>query len=57
MTPRIVDDDCDTISVTLDGKLLSSWSYRTETERREKMGKARAFCDGWCVRDNPAGTL
>jgi len=45
--PRVVDNDRDEITVTLDGKELRGWSYESETERRTKMLAAREFCEGW----------
>lgn len=44
---RVVDNDRDEITVTLDGKEIRGWSYRDETERRVKMLAAREFCEGW----------
>lgn len=46
-SPRVVDNDRDEITVTLDGKEIRGWSYATETERRVKMLAAREFCEGW----------
>lgn len=48
-TPRISDDDLDTISVILDGKRIRGWIYANETERRAKMLAAREFAEGWCA--------
>lgn len=47
LTPRVVDNDRDEITVTLDGKEIRGWSYETEIERRVKMRMAREFCEGW----------
>ncbi len=47
LQPRVVDNDRDEITVTLDGKEIRGWSYETETERRVKMLAAREFCEGW----------
>jgi hypothetical protein len=47
LTPRVVDNDRDEITVTLDGKEIRGWSYETEAERRVKMRAAREFCEGW----------
>jgi len=46
-SPRVVDNDRDEITVTLDGKEIRGWSYRDEAERRVKMLAAREFCEGW----------
>lgn len=45
--PRVVDNDRDEITATLDGKEIRGWSYRSEAERRMKMLCAREFCEGW----------
>lgn len=45
--PRVVDNDRDEITVTLDGREIRGWSYRSEAERRVKMLCAREFCEGW----------
>ena len=45
--PRVVDNDRDEITVTLDGKEIRGWSYANEAERRMKMLAAREFCEGW----------
>ncbi len=50
--PRVVDNDSDEITVTLDGKEIRGWSYRDETERRVKMLAAREFCEGWFQATN-----
>ena len=47
MTPRVVDNDRDEITVTLDGREIRGWSYASEAERRTKMLAAREFCEGW----------
>lgn len=46
-TPRVIDNDRDEITVTLDGKEIRGWSYADEAERRVKMRAAREFCNGW----------
>lgn len=46
-TPRVVDNDRDEITATLEGKEIRGWSYATEAERRTKMLAAREFCEGW----------
>jgi len=46
-TPRVKDNDRDEITVTLGGKEIRGWSYENEAERREKIGKAREFVEGW----------
>lgn len=47
LTPRVVDNDRDEITVTLGGKEIRGWSYETEADRRVKMLAAREFCEGW----------
>jgi len=47
MSPRVVDNDRDEITVTLDGREIRGWSYESEAERRTKMLAAREFCEGW----------
>lgn len=49
MTPRVVDNDRDEITVTLDGKEIRGWSYADDAERRVKMLAAREFVEGWFV--------
>ena len=46
-TPRVKDNDHEEITVTLGDKLLRSYSYENEAERRIKIGKAREFVEGW----------
>ncbi|WP_127524643.1 hypothetical protein [Mesorhizobium sp. Z1-4] len=46
-TPRIIDNNRDEITATLDGKEIRGWSYATDVERRTKMLAAREFCEGW----------
>jgi len=46
-TPRVIDNDRDEITVTLDGREIRGWSYRSDAERRTKMLAAREFCEGW----------
>jgi len=45
--PRVVDNDRDEITVTLDGREIRGWSYQDSAERRVKMKAAREFCEGW----------
>lgn len=47
MTPRVIDNDRDEITVTLDGKEIRGWSYENDAERRVKMIAAREFVEGW----------
>jgi hypothetical protein len=47
-SPRVVDDDKDQITVTLNGKELRGWSYASDDERRQKMLQAREYVEGWC---------
>lgn len=46
-TPRVIDNDRDEITATLDGKEIRGWSYASEAERRTKMLAAREFVEGW----------
>lgn len=46
-TPRVIDNDRDEITLTLDGKEIRGWSYADEAERRVKMRMAREFVEGW----------
>lgn len=46
--PRVIDNDRDEITVTLNGKELRGWSYSTEPERRVKMLAAREYVEGYC---------
>src|SRR6185437_11819265 len=47
--PRVADNDGDEITVTLDGKELSGWSYSSDQERRTKMLCAREYVEGFCT--------
>lgn len=49
MNPRVIDNDRDEITVTLDSKEIRGWSYATDAERRVKMIAAREFVEGWHV--------
>ena len=51
-TPKVVDNDRDEITVTLDGKEIRGWSYADEAERRVKITAAREFCEGWHQADS-----
>lgn len=48
MNPRVVDNDKDEVTVSLDGRELRGWSYATDDERRQKMLQAREYVEGWC---------
>lgn len=48
-SPKIIDNDRDEIRAEYEGESVRSWSYKTEGERREKMGKAQEFAEGWFV--------
>jgi len=52
-TPRVIDNDRDEITVTLDGKEIRGWSYADEAERRVKMRMAREFVEGWLQAREP----
>jgi hypothetical protein len=47
-TPRVTDNDCGNITVSLDDRELRGWSYKTDAERRQKMLQAREYIEGWC---------
>jgi len=47
LKPKLIDDDKNTISVTLDGRELMSWVYANRDDRAEKMRHAWYFCDGF----------
>ena len=47
MQPRVIDNDRDEITVTLEGKEVRGWSYASDAERRTKMLAAREFVEGW----------
>lgn len=60
MTPTITDDDKGTITATVDGNVVRSWSYTAWStfQRGATMAKAREYAEGWhnCAargRDNP----
>lgn len=62
MTPTITDDDKGTITASVDGNVVRSWSYyrmvNLPTRRDIMMAKAREYAEGWhnCAargRDNP----
>lgn len=46
-TPRVIDNDRDEITVTLNGRELRGYSYESEAERRAKMLAAREYVEGW----------
>lgn len=48
MQPRVIDNDKDEITVSLDGHELRGWSYRDDSERRQKMLQAREYVEGFC---------
>ena len=48
MNPRVIDNDKDEITVSLNGEDLRGWSYASDTERRQKMLQAREYVEGWC---------
>lgn len=45
MQPKVIDNDKDEITVSLNGKELRGLSY---AERRQKMLQAREYVEGWC---------
>lgn len=58
MTPTITDDDKGTITATVDGKVVRSWTYSSPNDQNliayaiandhaEAMGKAREYAEGW----------
>jgi hypothetical protein len=46
--PRVIDNDSGTIMVALPHKVIRSWDYADDTERRQKMLQAREYVEGWC---------
>lgn len=46
--PRVIDNDRDEISVSLNGKELRGWNYASDDERRQKMLMAREYVEGYC---------
>lgn len=46
-TPKIIDNDRDEITATLNGKEIRGWSYANESERRAKMLAAHEYANGW----------
>lgn len=48
-SPRVTDNDADTITVTdeISGKVLRSWWYADDYERRFKMILAREYVEGY----------
>jgi hypothetical protein len=44
---KIVDNDVDEITVTIDGKEARGWSYTNQLEHDLKMFRAREFCEGY----------
>lgn len=55
--PRVVDNDRDEITVTLDGREIRGWSYECEAEHRTKMLAAREFCEGWFQASKQAAPI
>lgn len=49
MTPTITDDDKGTITATVDGKVVRSWTYFSDGKYRQRdtMAKAREYAEGW----------
>lgn len=45
--PRVIDNDKDEITVTLDGRELRGWPYKDGAERRAKMLAALEYVEGW----------
>lgn len=46
-TTRVVDNDRDEITVTLDGVEIRGWSYANDAERRTKIQLAHEYAEGW----------
>jgi len=57
VAPRVVDNDKDEITVTLDGREIRGWSYADEAESRVKMRMAREFVEGWYHATERAATI
>jgi hypothetical protein len=45
--PRLIDNDRNEITVTLNGKELRGWSYDNDDERYLKLRMAREYCEGF----------
>lgn len=48
MNPRIIDNDKDAIIVEHGGKVLRTYSYKNDDERRERTVRAHEYIEGWC---------
>lgn len=46
-SPRIIDNDRDEITASLDGVIVRGWSYADDAEHRQKMLMAHEFAEGW----------
>lgn len=45
--PKMVDNDKETITISVDGETKMSWFYANADDRREKMRCAYYWCDGF----------
>jgi len=50
-SPKIIDDDETEIRAEIDKRIVRSWEYHTEAERRVKMRMAHEFAEGWFQAD------
>ena len=45
--PKVIDNDKDEVTVSLDGVELRGWSYKDSAEHHTKMLCAREYVEGW----------
>ena len=45
--PKVIDNDKDEVTVSLDGVELRGWSYKNSAEQHTKMLCAREYVEGW----------
>lgn len=52
--PKIEDNDAGKITVTVDGEIKQVWVYTNADDRKDKMRRAWAWCDGYaCASGEP----
>lgn len=49
MNPKITDNDKDTITVEHGGKVIRSYDYKNDDERRLRTVRAHEYVEGWCA--------
>jgi hypothetical protein len=47
MTPTVIDNDQDEITVTFNGKVVRSFTYDGSSDHLAKMLQAREYVEGW----------